>query len=78
MASQTAGPAAALSQIKQIKQTVSLLKKAKDPYALVMAMPGAEKAKEYIAKCGGDQQKALEQLAQERGIDIEQVLSALR
>lgn len=78
MASQTAGPAAALSQIKQIKQTISLLKKAKDPYALVMSMPGAEKAKEYIAKCGGDPQKALEQLAQERGIDIEQIMSALK
>lgn len=78
MVSQTAGPAAALSQIKQIKQTISLLKNAKDPYAFVMAMPGVEKAKEYIAKCGGDPQKALEQLARERGIDIDQIMSALK
>lgn len=75
----TASPTAgALANVKKIKETIAMLKNAKDPYALVMSMPGAKEAKEYIAKCGGDPQKALEQLAQERGIDMTEIMAALR
>lgn len=55
-----------------------MLKNAKNPQALMMSIPGGKEAAEYIKNCGGDPQKALEQLARERGIDIDQIMSALR
>ena len=73
--SQTAG---LLANIKKIKQTIDMLKNAKNPQALMMSIPGGKEAAEYIKNCGGDPQKALEQLARERGIDIDQIMSALR
>ena len=75
----TASPTAgALANVKKIKDTITMLKNAKDPQALMMSMPGGKQAAEYIKNCGGDPRKALEQLAQEKGIDIDQILSALR
>lgn len=75
----TASPTAGmLANVKKIKQTIDMLKNAKNPQALMMSMPGGKEAAEYIKSCGGDPRKALEQLAQERGIDIDQVLSALK
>lgn len=75
----TANPTAGmLANVSKIKQTITMLKNAKNPRALMMSIPGGKEAAEYIAKCGGDPQKALEQLARERGIDIEQIMSALR
>ena len=75
----TASPTAGvLANVKKIKQSIEMLKNAKNPRALMMSMPGGKEAAEYIAKCGGDPRKALEQLAQERGIDIDQIMSALK
>ena len=79
MLSGTANPTAGmLANVKKIKETITMLKNAKNPQALMMSIPGGKEAAEYIKNCGGDPQKALEQLARERGIDIDQIMSALR
>lgn len=75
----TASPTAGmLANVKKIKETITMLKNAKNPQALMMSIPGGKEAAEYIKNCGGDPRKALEQLAQERGIDIEQIMSMLK
>ena len=74
-------PMAGLANIKNIKNTVSLLKNAKNPAALMQSLiqqnPEYKRAADYIQSCGGDPKKAFEQLAREKGIDPAEITAAL-
>lgn len=69
-------------QVSQLKQVVGAIRNAGNPQVMMMQMlqqnPNYQKALDYIQQCGGDQQKAFYQMAREKGIDPEEVLSVLR
>ena len=75
-------PTAGLANIKNIKNTITMLKNAKNPAALMQSLiqqnPEYKRAADYIQSCGGDPKKAFEQLAREKGIDPEEIAAALR
>ena len=75
---QTAG----LANIKNIKNTITMLKNAKNPAALMQTMiqqnPEYKRAADYIQSCGGDPKKAFEQLAREKGIDPAEIAAQLQ
>lgn len=76
--SQTAG----LANIKSIKNTITMLKNAKNPAALMQSLiqqnPEYKRAADYIQSCGGDPKKAFEQLAREKGIDPAEIAAQLQ
>ena len=76
--SQTAG----LANIKNIKNTITMLKNVKNPAALMQSLiqqnPEYNRAADYIQSCGGDPKKAFEQLAREKGIDPEEIAAQLQ
>lgn len=65
-----------------IKNTITMLKNAKNPAALMQSLiaqnPEYKRAADYIQSCGGDPKKAFEQLAREKGIDPEEIAAQLR
>lgn len=75
---QTAG----LANIKSIKNTITMLKNAKNPAALMQSLiqqnPEYKRAADYIQSCGGDPKKAFEQLAREKGIDPAEIAAQLQ
>ena len=74
-------PMGGLANIKNIKNTITMLKNAKNPAALMQTMiqqnPEYKRAADYIQSCGGDPKKAFEQLAREKGIDPAEITAAL-
>lgn len=62
-----------LQNIKQLSNTINMLKSAKNPQALMQNMiqqnPQAQQAVKYVNENGGDPKAAFEKLAAERGID---------
>lgn len=77
----TSPTAGALGSLKNIKNTITMLKNAKNPAALMQTMirqnPEYKKAADYIQSCGGDPKKAFEQLAREKGIDPAEIAAQL-
>lgn len=71
----------AIQNISQIKKLINLAKGVKNPTAFLQSeiekMPGYKKALDYVNTHGGDSIKALEHLAQEKGIDVNQIMSML-
>lgn len=62
-----------LQNIKQLNNTINMLKSAKNPQAFIQNMiqqnPQAQQAVKYVNENGGDPKAAFEKLAAERGID---------
>lgn len=70
------------ANIKNIKNTITMLKNAKNPAALMQSLiqqnPEYKRAADYIQSCGGDPKKAFEQLAREKGIDPAEIAAQLQ
>ena len=70
------------SNLNQIKQIVQTIKTAQDPEALFNKMmqgnQGYQRAVEYVKQNGGDPKKAFQKLAQENGIDPNEIANLFR
>ena len=70
-----------MTNIAKIKDTVMILKNAKNPQALFQNMiaqnPKMRQAIDYVKENGGDPKAAFEKLAAEKGIDPSQITSLL-
>lgn len=68
--------------IKNIKNTITMLRNVKNPAALMQSLiqqnPEYKRAADYIQSCGGDPKKAFEQLAREKGIDPAEIAAQLQ
>ena len=66
----------------QIKQMMSMVQSAQNPQAMLNQMmqnnPQMQQAMKLINQHGGDAQKAFYALAQERGIDPQEILKMLK
>lgn len=66
----------------QIKQMMSMVQSAQNPQAMLNQMmqnnPQMQQAMKLINQHGGDAQKAFYSLAQERGIDPQEILKMLK
>ena len=66
----------------QIKQMMSMLQSAQNPQAMLNQMmqnnPQMQQAMKLINQYGGDAKKAFYSLAQERGIDPQEILKMLK
>ena len=69
-------------QLRNLSQTVNMLRNARNPQALVQQMmgqnPAMRQAMQYIQQNGGNPKTAAEKLAKERGIDLNAVMNNLR
>ena len=68
--------------MSQIKQIVNTIKTAKDPQAMLDRMmqnnPGYRQAVNYVNQNGGDPKKAFYTLAQENGLDPNEIAGLFR
>ena len=68
-----------LGQIKNLMQTV---RSAGNPQAMLQQMaasnPQLRQAMDYVQQCGGDPKQAFYKLAQQRGIDPNEILNMLK
>lgn len=66
----------------QIKQMMNFVKAAKNPQTALMGMaqnnPQMKEAVDLIQKSGGDPKKAFYALAQERGVDPNEILNMMK
>lgn len=72
----------AISNMAQIKNTIAMLKSAKNPQALMQQMmsqnnPGMQKAMQYVREHGNDPKAAFEALAREKGLDPDEIMNML-
>ena len=71
-----------MNQIQPIKQAMSMVRSASNPGAMlnqVLAQqPAYQQVTKLIADSGGDAQKAFYALAEQNGIDPQQILDALK
>ena len=69
-------------QLRQLKQMLGMARNAGNPQALLQQMlqqnPAMSQAMQYVQQMGGDPKAVAEQLARERGVDINAIMSALR
>lgn len=69
-------------QTNQLKQLIGTIKSAGNPQAMMNQMiqsnPNYRKAMEYINQNGGDPKSAFYNLAQERGVDPNEILNMLK
>ena len=82
MGAQTAPAAQIPPRLRNLSQTVNMLRNARNPQALVRQMmgqnPSMRQAMQYIQQNGGDPKAAAEKLAKERGIDLNAVMNHFR
>ena len=71
-----------MSQIQPIKQAMSMVQAASNPSAMLNQMlaqnPNYQQINKLIADNGGDAQKAFYNLANQMGVDPQQILDALK
>ena len=69
-------------QFQSLKQSLSMLKMARNPQAfanqLVSQNPALQQAAQYVQQNGGDYKAAAQKLAQEKGVNLNQMLNAFR
>lgn len=73
----------AMGNMAQIKNTIAMLKAAKNPQALMQQMmsqnnPGMQKAMQYVREHGNDPKAAFENLAREKGLDPDEIMNLLK
>lgn len=71
-----------MGNMAQIKNTIAMLKAAKNPQALMQQMmsqnnPGMQKAMQYVREHGNDPKAAFEALAREKGLDPDEIMNML-
>lgn len=71
-----------MGNMAQIKNTIAMLKNAKNPQALMQQMmsqnnPGMQKAMQYVREHGNDPKAAFEALAREKGLDPDEIMNML-
>ena len=70
------------NNLGQIKNMLNTVKSAGNPQAMLMNMaqnnPNIKQAMDFINKSGGDPQKAFYALAEQKGVNPEDILSQLR
>ena len=69
-------------QLRNLSQTINMLRNARNPQALVQQMmrqnPAMRQAMEYVQKNGGNPKSAAEKLAREKGVDLNAIMNNLR
>lgn len=67
--------------LSQIKQTMSLIRAAKDPQAAMMSMmennPQMKQVKTIVDQYGGNPMQAFRAMAEENGLDPDEILSMI-
>lgn len=70
------------NNLNQIKQMMNMVRSAGNPQAMMQSMvqsnPQMKQVMEIVNQSGGDPKAAFYKMAEEKGIDPEQVLSMLR
>lgn len=70
------------SNLNQIKQMMNLVKSAGNPQAMLQSMaqnnPQMKQVLNLIGQSGGDPKTAFYKMAEEKGVDPEEILSMLR
>lgn len=69
-------------QLRNLSKMIDMIRGAKDPQALAQQMlgqnPALRQALQYVQQNGGDPKTAAQKLAQEKGVDLNQLLNAFR
>lgn len=70
------------AQLQPVKDMIRMVQTASNPTATLQQMlannPQMQQAMDFIQKCGGDPQKAFYALAEQKGVDPEEILNALK
>ena len=70
------------NNLSQIKQMMNMVRSAGNPQAMIQSMsqsnPQMQQVMDIINQSGGDPKAAFYKMAEEKGVDPEQVLSLLR
>ena len=70
------------SNLNQIKQMMNMVRSAGNPQAMLQSMvqnnPQMKQVMDIVGQSGGDPKAAFYKMAEEKGVDPEQVLSMLR
>lgn len=70
------------SNLSQIKQMMNMVRSAGNPQAMLQSMvqnnPQMKQVMDIVSQSGGDPKTAFYKMAEEKGVDPEQVLSMLR
>ena len=68
-------------KLMQIKQTMNMVKAARNPQAALMGMmgnnPQMKQVMEIVNKRGGDPMQAFREMAEENGMDPDEILSMI-
>lgn len=68
-------------KLQQFKQTMNMLKAARNPQAALMGMmgnnPQMQQVKEIVDQHGGDPMKAFREMAEQNGLDPDEILSMI-
>ena len=64
--------------IGKIRQMMNMAKAMQNPQAAIQQMPQLKQAMDFVQRTGGDPQKAFYELAKQKGVDPESILSQLR
>lgn len=70
------------NNLNQIKQMMNMVRSAGNPQAMIQSIaqnnPQMKQVMDIVSKSGGDPRAAFYRMAEEKGVDPEQVLSMLR
>lgn len=70
------------AQLQPVKDMIRMVQTASNPQAMLQAMadknPQIKQAIDLVNQCGGDPQKAFYALAEQKGVDPEEILNALK
>ena len=68
-------------KLQQMKQTINMVKSARNPQAALMGMmgnsPQMKSVMDIINQHGGDPMKAFREMAEENGLDPDEILSMI-
>lgn len=62
----------------KIQQFTSAVKAARNPQAMLESMPQMKQARQIIEQRGGDPMKAFREMAEENGLDPDEILNMIR
>lgn len=62
----------------KIQQFTSAVKAARNPQAMLDSMPQMKQVRQIIDQHGGDPMKAFREMAEENGLDPDEILSMIR
>ena len=70
------------AQLQPVRDMIRMVQTANNPTAMLQAIaaknPQMQQAIDFINQCGGDPQKAFYALAEQKGVDPNEILNALK